>query len=322
MDTITPPRRRARTWLVAAVAAALAIPVVLPDLVGLDRSTPFAQLVAFRPLLLGVATVLLVLVVLARRRVGPVTASLALVLLVGGSGLVGRVVPDAAGAGLELTVLTVNVYDGNAAPAQVAALVADARPALVSLPEAGAAFRAKLAPLVEPLGYRLYGTTGPGERDIGGVSALSRADLGELDAVVDDATPFRSLVLSGGNLGDLRFVAVHIVSPVPSGVPQWRADLAHLATWCAAPGTTVLAGDLNASLDHSALRAGTTGCADAAAQAGAGLIGTWPSTLPPWAGAQIDHVLSTGGIVAESVTVHYIARTDHRALLARLRLPA
>lgn len=321
MNTITPTRRRATAWIAAAVTAAAAVPLVLPDLVGLDRSTPFAQLVAFRPVLLGGAAVLLAGVALTRRRVGPVTVALALVLLVGGAGLVGRVVPDAAGTGPELTVLTVNVLNGDADPAQVAALVADARPALVSLPEAGAAFRAALAPLVEPLGYRLYGTTGPGERDIGGVSALSRADLGDLDAVVDVGTPFRSLVLSGGSLGDLRFVAVHAVAPVPAGVPQWRADLAHLATWCAAPGPTVLAGDLNASLDHSAMRAGTAGCTDAAAQAGAGLVGTWPSNWPRWAGTQIDHVLSTGGIVAGSVTVHDVDGTDHRAVLARLRLP-
>jgi endonuclease/exonuclease/phosphatase (EEP) superfamily protein YafD len=310
------PRRRAGPWVAAAVGVA-AVPLVLPDLLELDRISPFAQLVAFRPVLLAAAAALLAAVVLARRRAGPVAVALALVLGAGATTLVNRVLPDPQATGPELVVLTVNVYEGRADPGQVAALVAAARPALVSLPEAGPAFRAELAPLVEPLGYRLHGSSGDGG-EVADVSALSRADLGELDVAIDDATPFPSVVLGGGALDGLRFVAVHTVAPVPGQLPQWRADLARLAVWCAAPGRTVVAGDLNATLDHSALRAGAAGCADAAAQAGAGLIPTWRS---PVVGPQIDHVLSSGGIVADAVSVHDVDGTDHRAVLARLRLP-
>jgi endonuclease/exonuclease/phosphatase (EEP) superfamily protein YafD len=38
-------------------------------------------------------------------------------------------------------------------------------------------------------------------------------------------------------------------------------------------------------------------------------------------GPQIDHVLATDGISAETFTVHDIPGSDHRAVLTRLRLP-
>jgi endonuclease/exonuclease/phosphatase (EEP) superfamily protein YafD len=83
----------------------------------------------------------------------------------------------------------------------------------------------------------------------------------------------------------------------------------------------VLAGDFNATLDHSAFRAATEGCTDAGAERGQGLVPTWPTRTPGWLGVQIDHVLSTGGIHAESFAVYPLPGSDHRAILARLRVP-
>ena len=84
----------------------------------------------------------------------------------------------------------------------------------------------------------------------------------------------------------------------------------------------IVAGDLNATLDHSALRAGMAGCSDAAAQRGAGLVPTWsPSARTRPLGPRIDHVLVTAGIGAETFTVHELVGSDHRAILTRLRVP-
>ncbi len=70
------------------------------------------------------------------------------------------------------------------------------------------------------------------------------------------------------------------------------------------------------------MRAGMAGCEDAAAQRGGGLIPTWgPSSRTRLIGPQIDHVIATTGITAETFSVHDIARTDHRAVLTRLQLP-
>ena len=96
-----------------------------------------------------------IVVTLLRRRARWGVAALVAVLLLGAGTVATRMLPDAAGAGTPLTVLTANVYDGEASVHALAALVADERPDLVSLPEAGADYRARLAPLVEPLGYRL-----------------------------------------------------------------------------------------------------------------------------------------------------------------------
>ena len=112
------------------------------------------------------------------------------------------------------------------------------------------------------------------------------------------------------------------VAPVPVLIPQWRVDLARLAQWCAGPTPAIVAGDLNATLDHSALRAGANGCGDAGEQRGGGLVSTWgPSPRTRVLGPQIDHVLMTTGIAAESFEVRSIPGSDHRAIVSRLRLP-
>ena len=46
----------------------------------------------------------------------------------------------------------------------------------------------------------------------------------------------------------------------------------------------------------------------------------WPTWLPPWIGPQIDHVLATSGITAETLQVRHIPGSDHRAVIARLHL--
>ncbi|MBW0118424.1 endonuclease/exonuclease/phosphatase family protein [Pseudonocardia abyssalis] len=306
----------------AAVVLGLAL-LLVPDLLGLDVRTPFAQIVAFRPAVLAVTTAVLAVplaVLLLTRRALPLAVGVLAVLLLAASTLPARAIAGSAGDGPALTVLAVNVYEGGADVADVAALIAAEQPDLVSIPEAGPRFRERLAPLVEPLGYRSYGSTDSGP-DVSGVSALARTRLGELTATVDGGTSEASVVLTGGALGALRFVAFHSAAPTPGRVPQWAADQAHVATWCAGPTPAVVAGDFNASLDHSPFRAGTAGCGDAAEQAGAGLVGTWPSAAPRLLGTQIDHVVATDGITAESFTVHDVTGSDHRAVVTRLRLP-
>jgi endonuclease/exonuclease/phosphatase (EEP) superfamily protein YafD len=320
-ETRVRPLRAAGRIVGAVLVLGLALGL-LPDLVTLDRITPFAQLVAFRPVVLAVVAAAVagpLVALLVRPQARWFVAAVLVVLVAAAGTLVTRVLPAAGAAGPDLTVLAVNVRDGGASVTETAALVATARPDLVALPEAGAQFRSRLAPLVEPLGYRLYGSTGEGRADVEGVSALAHADLGDVAATVDAATPFPSVVLSGGGLGELRFVAFHSIAPTPAGIRQWRSDLAHVATWCAAPTPAIVAGDFNATLDHSVFRAGTAGCGDAAEQAGAGLVGTWPASWPRLVGTQIDHVIATHDLTADGFEVHDLPGTDHRAVLTRLR---
>lgn len=325
MTNVRPPRRLGSRWLALPFVAAVAL-LTLPDLVGLDRFTPLAQLVAFRPyLLIGLLVVAPVLVVLARwvRGAVPAAAGVVVVLVIAAALVAPREVattPVPAG-GHPLTVAAFNTYSGAADVAEVAGLIRDARPDLVSLVEAGVTFRSKLAPLVEPLGYHLITAVGEPEGDLGGVTAVVADHLGDVRSSTYTATPFPRVELEGGGLGDLRFVAFHTLAPRRGDVPQWVSDVGLVSQWCAGPRPAIIAGDFNATLDHSVFRSATAGCGDAAAQRGQGLTPTWPTWLPSWLGPQIDHVLATDPIVAESFEVREIAGSDHRAVLARLRIP-
>jgi endonuclease/exonuclease/phosphatase (EEP) superfamily protein YafD len=143
---------------------------------------------------------------------------------------------------------------------------------------------------------------------------------------LDDDTRYPWAEVTGGILGDTRLVAVHLVSVVPSWIRYWPGELEMLSRWCAAPGPTMVVGDLNASPDHSAFRSGTAGCTDAATATGDSLVGTWNTAVPSWLGTQIDHVLTRpgpdgSGPLARSVEVLDLPGSDHRGLLVHLRLP-
>jgi endonuclease/exonuclease/phosphatase (EEP) superfamily protein YafD len=325
----TPETRAWRIGPVRAVAAllltGLAAVATLPDLLGgLDRSTPFAQLVSFRPSIVA-GLLMLALIVTAvtvlRRRLWPFAAGLLAVALVGSALLLPRIVPDPLPTtGRPLTVVAFNTLQGEADVAAVAALITVERPDLVALVEAGARYAGKLDPLIEPLGYRSHSSLPAERRDVNGVTVLVSAGLGDVAVRYGD-TPYPYAEASGGGLGKMRFVAYHAVAPVPILVPKWRADLARLAEWCAGPTPAIVAGDLNSTLDHSALRAGASGCDDAGEQRGRGLVSTWgPSPSTRVFGPQIDHVLVTDGIAAESFEIREIPGSDHRAIVTRLRL--
>jgi endonuclease/exonuclease/phosphatase (EEP) superfamily protein YafD len=327
-----PARTRIRPWRLASsvVVVGAAAVAVLPDLLQLDRRGPFAQLVAFRPALVGGALVVAVAATVSagiRRRGWVLAGGLLGVSAVGAAMVLPRALPAAdvpapdGPPARTLTVLAFNAYEGQADVDELAALVRAERPDLISLPEAGGRYRDRLAPLLPEYWFTSSQERG---RDVQGVTAAVRADLGEVTVAVDESTPFPTVTLGGPALGTVRFVAFHSVAPTPGAVPQWRHDLGMLAHWCAdrGSGPVIVAGDFNATLDHSVLRDAMTGCADAAERVGNGLVGTWPRRFPRWLGPQIDHVVVTGEIVPETFAVHDIPGSDHRAVVTRLRLPS
>ncbi len=302
--------------------------LTLPDLLRIDRVTPFVQVVSFRPyVLIGVGALVLILAGLSwrtRRLILPAVALL-VELVVGVAMIVPRTQaePPLSG-GRPLTVLAVNTLDGSADVAELAGLIGGVRPDLGALIEVGPWYRDRLAPLVEPLGYRLVTATGTdtdGVTDVFGVSALVAAHLGDVAVSVDTSRPFPVVRIESGGLGAMRFVAFHAVAPRPTDVSQWSSDLGELTRYCAGGTPTIVAGDFNATWDHSVLRDASAGCSDAAAQRGQGLQPTWPAWMPDWFGAQIDHVFVTPPIAAEDFVVRELTGSDHRALVVRLRVP-
>jgi endonuclease/exonuclease/phosphatase (EEP) superfamily protein YafD len=316
-------------YVTAALFTLVMAVFTVPDLLfGLDQRSPFAQLVSLRPwILVGVAAVfvLLLVVFVFERRVLPFAAGSLVVFVIGGSLVLPRIVPDPVPAGgTPFTVLTFNTFEGSADVEQLAALIETHRPDVVALTETGVPFSNRLAPLIEPLGYQLHTSVGPRRPDVEGVTAVVSDRLRDVQVRIGDETSiFPYVELSGGALGDLRMVSFHSMAPVPGAVPQWRSDLALLSQWCAGPTPAIVAGDFNATMDHSVLRDGTAGCGDAASERGQGLVPTWgPSPRTREIGPQIDHVFATDGIVAETFDVVDIAGSDHRAVLTTLRLPS
>jgi endonuclease/exonuclease/phosphatase (EEP) superfamily protein YafD len=332
-DELAPPPRagiRGRhLWAAAALSVCAAV-ALFPDIVfEIDRFTPFAQLVSLRPFTaagLAVLGMVFGVAALRYRPCWPFAAGLLVVAVAGAATVLPRAIaaPTPATGSRSLTVMAFNAFNGGADVGAVAALIRVERPDIVSLVEAGGRYRARLAPLVEPLGYRLYPSTSRrGGEEVSGVTAVVAAGLGDVRAeVVGRGMPFPSVQVTGGNLGDLRFLAFHSVAPRRGDVPQWRSDLARLPAWCAGSSPAIVAGDFNATLDNSTFRTATAGCTDAAAQRGDGLVPTWPTWLPDWIGPQIDHVLVTPAIAAETFEVREIPGSDHRAVITRLALPA
>ncbi|HQV75684.1 MAG TPA: endonuclease/exonuclease/phosphatase family protein [Flavobacteriales bacterium] len=122
----------------------------------------------------------------------------------------------------------------------------------------------------------------------------------------EDGTPFRVLV-------------VHTTSPISYAHFQRRnAQFEHLAEYLSRSDTaTVLIGDLNTvPWDHAFQRF----CASTELRPISKRIQlTWPS-LGPFSLIPLDHLLVSAGLVSTSVETFPIAGSDHRGLMAEIRL--
>lgn len=320
---------RVAGWTLAAVAAVVLLVLLVPVGGGLFG---IAQVVSFRAVL-GSGTLALALLLAAvpwtRRRLLP----LAVVLAVGATGQAGvllwRSVPlpgagtSAAGptgsGGRDVVVLSFNTLD--VVPAAVLADLVDAQDAdVVVLPETSAATAQAVAARLAAHGRPMQVLTAPGEvRTIAGTALLVSPGVGRYPEA--DALPTR--------LGSLRaepvdegpvLVAAHPMAPIRrSAMPTWRQETALVAQECAATPGAIVAGDLNATLDHPGLRA-LGPCVDAARAAGAGARGTWPAGVPTLLAAPIDHVLVDGRRwrVTSFDVLPETGGSDHRPVVARL----
>lgn len=151
---------------------------------------------------------------------------------------------------------------------------------------------------------------------------ISRFPLTEADGV-------RGTMGMPGAVADVRGHSVrlqlaHPMPPLPGQVGVWRRELGELRDYAATgskDGTTILAGDFNASQDHAAFRRVLdTGLRDSARLAGSPRTPSWPARTAPALGAQIDHVLVSQDFSANQATFLDIAGSDHRALVVDITL--
>ena len=314
-------RRAGVVFLLGALATVL----LVPELFNLAQTLPFVIFAAFRPAVAVGLLILAGLTVVARRRCWPPALAVGLVAaLVLGYVIVSRAIAGTAPEpGRTLTLLSFNVYDGNADVTALARTIGTQRPDLVVLIEAGEHYRQLLVPVVADLGYRSWTTGIPGGEDVEGILILAAPSLGNISAEpLYVGTKFHWIQVFGGTLGVTHVVAVHAAAPLPGQMRRWQADMRTLQRWCGpGSGPSILIGDFNATLDQSLLRSATSSCVDAAAERGRGLVATWPSRLPRWFGLQIDHVFTGGAIAPASLQILDLPGSDHRALLAQVIVP-
>lgn len=307
------------------MAALVAVPWVVWAVVrglGLDLGHPVVAAVSFTPYAALTAPLPVLVALLLRRRVVAAVAAVAAVVLIASVAprAFGGPDPDEDPRGPRLVVMTSNVFVGRADPAAVLALVRRHDVDVLSLQELTPAALERL----DAAGARrlLPGRAVEPRPGAAGSGVLARQVVRRVDGPDADgaAQPEALLRVPGG-----RAVAIKAVHPYPPTsrrkVGDWEGELGRL------PGTggdrlRVLAGDFNATLDHRALRAVLDrGYVDAADATGDGLVPTWPDRGRRLK-LTIDHVLADRRIAVERVTVHRVRGTDHRAVIATLRLPA
>ncbi|MFF4270428.1 endonuclease/exonuclease/phosphatase family protein [Streptomyces sp. NPDC001536] len=311
-----PVRRRAGIWIAAVLFAVVSV-VMGCRLADVDGITPVPQFLAFLPWLVAPTGVGLVLGLFARWWPGVVWSVVLLGLLAWFIEPYGKSGEPGGPAVASLRVLTSNVEFGQATGALIDTVRRE-RPDLVFVQECEYTCDAELK--------RTLGGTHPHRRAVeGGGSAgsviLSRFPLRAAD-------PIPGTMGMPGAVADVRGHAVrlqlaHPMPPLPGQVDVWRRELGALRDFAAeqAGGTTLLAGDFNASQDHAAFRRILdTGLRDAARLAGDDRTPTWPARTAPTLGAQIDHVLLSSDFSAQTARFLDLADTDHRALLVRITL--
>ncbi|MEV4492812.1 endonuclease/exonuclease/phosphatase family protein [Micromonospora coxensis] len=307
-------------WL--AVAPGLAWAVV--RLAGLERG-PLVQALAFTPYVAVGSLAPLVLALALRRRRPALVAALVALALIGAVAprALASGQPDAAGPGLRL--LTANLLKGTADARTVVDLVRRHRVDVLAVQEFTPQAQAELDRhgLAELLPHRQLnpevGTTGSG--------LYARHPLTDggfrRNAGFAFTQAYAWVTVPGA--APLRVESAHPAAPYGvEVVDEWFTDLRAQPRATPDGPLSVLAGDFNATLDHAPLRALLdTGYVDAADAAGAGLAGTWgPYDGDPIPPVAIDHVLVDRRIAVRAVDVHPVPGSDHRAVLAELRLPA
>lgn len=295
---------------------------LLPFL-GLDDHRYTAALVALTQYAVPVGAVLALLSLALRRWTMALSAGVVTALLL--VWVAPRAIPDAAAdrPGQPLRVLSSNRYLGQGDAQQLVDLVRSERVDVLSLQELTPQQVGELdrAGLREVLPHRVF-RPGPGGA---GTGLASRFRLHPLALVPPTSMrmPSARLDLPQGRHVDV--VAVHPQIPVGAETVQlWQREIGVQPAPLGGRGTVprVLAGDFNATLDHAPLRALLgRGYRDAAAATGGGLVPTWPmsSPFPPF--AALDHVLAAETLGVGHYRTFDLGGTDHRAVLAELRLP-
>ncbi|MFG1988867.1 endonuclease/exonuclease/phosphatase family protein [Actinoplanes sp. NPDC048988] len=286
------------------------------------------MVMAFTPYVAAWALVPLIAALIARKWLIAAVAALAAILL--GAAVLPRAVPgSSAPAGVPLTVMTVNMFIGQADPASVVRLVREHDVAVLAVQEftpraaegLAAAGLGDLLPyqaLADEVGttgsglYSRYPMTGQGSRRFHG----DNLQPGNMQAYATIQPP---------GAGAVTVESAHPLAPYSKeALPSWKADLEQEPRPSGNGTPRILLGDFNSTLDHAPLRDLISGgYRDAADTVGKGLIATWgPYDGKPIPPVTLDHVLVDERIGVRDVEVHRVTGSDHRSVIASVTVPA
>jgi len=284
------------------------------------------QLFAFTPYVAAWSLLPVLVTLLTRRWPAAVVAAVAAAALI--ACVLPRALPSGdrgPATGVELRVLSSNMLQGGADPATIVGLVRDNDVAVLALQE----FTSPGQTALEAAGLKEllpYSSIGLGTDPFGttGSALYSRFPLAGA-GVARNGGGFQQAygTIEPPGAAPVLVESAHPAAPYAvSALRTWRSDLD------GEPGTSavprILLGDFNSTLDHQALRTLISrGYRDAAEADGKGLVPTWgPYHGRPIPPVTIDHVLVDRRIGVAHVSVHGVPNSDHRAVLAELRLPA
>ncbi|MFC4137123.1 MULTISPECIES: endonuclease/exonuclease/phosphatase family protein [unclassified Microbacterium] len=320
----------------AALTAGIVMFVAItwPQALGVHRVFGVAQLIAFRPaLVVGLFVIALIIggiaLVMKRRTRRVVT------LVVAGSFLVAALaqaaVLGARGWGSSsartanvstlaqdgLTVLSWNAQGGATSAQDIAALALTVRPDVIALPETDAVAADEVRAILAEHGLTMSSST-VGDRIPTSVLISTMLGSYRLDASRGSTPGLPSGVWLPDDETSPPIVVAHPMPPLPGSMSEWRQGLDWMMEQCQSLGeSVVVAGDLNATVDHLG---DVPGCSDAAAASSQAASGTWPSTAPQALASPIDHVLL--GVKWRVLDVKIVdtpgSGSDHRPIVAVL----
>ncbi|MCB2412965.1 endonuclease/exonuclease/phosphatase family protein [Demequina sp. TTPB684] len=303
--------RRCAWWLALFALVAVLVPAIA-RLTGWEPG-PLAWLVALMPWFTLACVVPLVLAGLARS-VTLTVATLAVAAL-GVAWMAPLYVASPAQGETVLTVATLNLEYGQADADAVVRLVEDRSVDVLAVQELtpGVAADLRAAGLEERMPHAVLAA----EPGYTGTGLWSRLPL-DNEEIVEELSSQAVAAQVSVSGRPLTVFAIHPEAPALRSHPRWSADMDRLASILRDQnGGVLVAGDFNTTRDHAAFRRlEDLGYHDAADQAGAGFLPTFPagSTLPPL--VAIDHVISRdAGLVAAAADTARVAGTDHLAFI-------
>lgn len=225
--------------------------------------------------------------------------------------------PEADGP--HLRVMAANLHVGHGDARTIVNLVRNQQVDVLAMPELTPTAVTFLdsAGLEDVMPYRVFDAQPGG----GGSGIASKFPLRRIILTGDTTLSQPSTVVDVPGRQDIELTAVHVQPPLSEkNVRVWQEELAGLPK-PAERRVSILAGDFNATLDHTAFRdLVDRDYVDAGEETGEGLVPTWASwpTGPP---LTIDHIITDVSCAISSYAVYELPGSDHNAIIAEVVLP-